>query len=114
TERWEQSAAYYLDRHPAVKAWVKNSGLGFGIPYLHNGQMHDYVPDFLARLAPEPPRLLILETKGFDPLAEVKRAAAERWVKAVNADGTSGRWLYAMARKPSDIDAILKWAVESR
>jgi type III restriction enzyme len=41
TERWEQSAAYYIDKHPAVAAFVKNSGLGFAIPYLHNGQMHD-------------------------------------------------------------------------
>lgn len=42
---------------------------------------------------------LILETKGFDELAEVKAAAAERWVAAVNADGQHGVWRYAMARK---------------
>jgi type III restriction enzyme len=29
---------------------------------------------------------LILETKGFDELADVKSAAAQRWVTAVNAD----------------------------
>jgi hypothetical protein len=34
---------------------------------------------------------VILETKGFDPLEEVKRAAAERWVAAVNADGNCGK-----------------------
>ena len=77
TLRWEQSAAYYIDRHPAVEAFVKNAGLGFAIPYLHNGQMHDYVPDFIIRLRTDPPVHLILETKGFDPLEEVKRAAAE-------------------------------------
>ena len=67
---------------------MKNAGLGFAIPYLHNGQLHDYVPDFIVRLKTDPPRHLILETKGYDPLEEVKRAAAERWVAAVNADGT--------------------------
>ena len=52
---------------------MKNAGLGFAIPYLHNGQPHDYVPDFIIRLKTEPPRYLILETKGYDPLEEVKR-----------------------------------------
>ena len=42
--------------------------------------------------------LLEYETKGFDELAEIKAAAAERWVSAVNADGKFGRWRYAMAR----------------
>ena len=39
---------------------------------------------------------LILETKGHDPLEEVKAQAAERWVAAVNADGTYGEWRYAI------------------
>jgi type III restriction enzyme len=107
TKQWEQSAAYFIDKHPAVQAFVKNAGLGFAIPYLHNGQMHDYMPDFLIRLSTEPPRHLILETKGFDPLEEVKRAAAERWVSAVNADGTYGHWQYAIAKKVADVGDIL-------
>ena len=64
TERWEQSAAYYIDTHPATDAFVKNAGLGFTIPYLHNGQTHDYMPDFIVRLKTDPPCHLILETKG--------------------------------------------------
>ncbi len=110
TKQWEQSAAYFIDKHPAVRAFVKNAGLGFAIPYLHNGQMHDYMPDFLIRLNTEPPRHLILETKGFDPLEEVKRAAAERWVAAVNADGTYGHWQYAIAKKVADIGDIIERA----
>ena len=108
TKQWEQSAAYYLDTNSAVDAFVKNSGLGFAVPYLHNGQMHDYVPDFIVRLKTDPPSHLILETKGYDPIEEVKRAAAERWVAAVNADGTHGHWQYAVARKISDIPSILE------
>ena len=77
TQRWEQSAAYYLDRHPRVSASSENAGLGFAIPYLYNGQPHDYVPDFLVRLATDPEVHLILEVKGYDPLEEVKRLAAE-------------------------------------
>jgi len=107
TRVWEQSAAYVLDTHPGVEAFVKNAGLGFAIPYVHNGQSHDYVPDFIVRLTGAPTVHLILETKGFDELAEVKAAAAERWVAAVNADGQHGVWRYAMARKPSAVREML-------
>ena len=105
--RWEQSAAYYIDTHPATEAFVKNAGLGFTIPYLHNGQRHDYVPDWGVRLKAVQPRHLILETKGWDPLEEVKRAAADRWVAAGNADGTNGRWAYAVAKKPEEVRGLI-------
>lgn len=111
TQRWEQSAAYFIDKHPGVESFVKNAGLGFAIPYLHNGQMHDYLPDFLVRIKNGQARYLILETKGFDPLEEVKRAAAERWVAAVNADGSYGSWRYAMAKKVADVPGMLDGAL---
>ncbi len=60
-------------------------------------------PDFIIRLKGEPSRHLILETKGFDPLMEVKSQAALRWVNAVNADGSYGHWHYAVARKPEEV-----------
>ncbi len=107
TMKWEQSAAYFIDTHPAVDAFVKNTGLGFAIPYLHNGQMHDYMPDFIVRLKADRPIHLILETKGFDPLEEKKRAAAERWVAAVNAEGSYGTWCYAVVKKPTEVPALL-------
>jgi type III restriction enzyme len=111
TKRWEQSAAYFIDKHPTVAAFVKNAGLQFAIPYLHNGQMHDYLPDFLIRLKCDPVSHLILETKGYDPLEGVKRAAAERWVAAVNADGTYGRWQYAVAKQIGQIPAMINAAI---
>jgi hypothetical protein len=40
--------------------------------------MHDHVPDFLVRLKDLPDTTVILETKGFDLLAEVKASAAAR------------------------------------
>jgi type III restriction enzyme len=107
TRQWEQSAAYRIDRHRAVAAFVKNAGLGFAIPYIYNGERHDYIPDFLIRLKGDGARHLILEVKGFDELEEVKTAAAERWVAAVNADGTYGGWRYAVARKVSEVSDIL-------
>jgi type III restriction enzyme len=105
TARWEQSAAYIIDTHPQTEAFAKNAGLGFAIPYLHNGRPHDYQPDFIVRCATG--EFLILETKGFDELAEVKSAAAERWCAAANADGQFGRWRYAMARSVGQVRTIL-------
>ncbi len=103
TELWEQSAAYTIDNHAAVEAFVKNAGLGFTIPYLHDGQMHDYIPDFIIRFKSKSPHHLILEVKGYDERAEIKAQAAQRWVDAVNADGRFGIWRYAMARRPEAV-----------
>ena len=89
---------------------MKNAGLGFAIPYLHNGQPHDYIPDFLIRLKSPTGTHLILETKGFDPLTEIKVQAAKRWVDAVNADGSYGHWQYAIARKLEDVSKLVATA----
>ena len=105
TKKWEQSAAYLIDTHPAVEAFVKNAGLGFAIPYLYNGEAHEYVPDFIVRL--KGGLNGIVETKGFDELEDVKRAAALRWVDAVNADGNFGRWDYKVAKHPGEVVGIL-------
>jgi len=113
TRRWEQSAAYTIERHPAVHAFVKNSGLGFAIPYFANGQDHDYIPDFLIRLRSGTIRHVILETKGFDENADIKVQAAHRWVSAVNADGTFGIWRYAIARRLEEVPKLLDEAAGS-
>jgi type III restriction enzyme len=114
TKRWEQSAAYVLDTNPAVHSFVKNAGLGFAIPYLHDGRPHDYQPDFIVRFRCQGSRCLILETKGFDPLQDIKAAAAHRWVAAVNADGRFGAWSYEVATSVGDIAPILERVAQSQ
>ncbi|MFP4336994.1 MAG: BPTD_3080 family restriction endonuclease [Halothece sp.] len=96
TWQWEQAAAYIIDTHPATEAFVKNEGLGFTIPYFHNGEYHDYIPDFIIRLKSAKSNYLILEIKGWDEIREVKKVAALRWCRAINADGKHGHWQYAM------------------
>ena len=110
TKVWEQSAAAVIDTHERVLAFAKNTGLGFAIPYMHNGQPHDYVPDFIIRLKGDPPWHLVLETKGFDDLADIKAQAAQRWVNAVNADGRFGTWGYAISAKPEEVAAKIREA----
>jgi type III restriction enzyme len=106
TEKWEQSTAYYLDRNESVLSFAKNFNMGFAIPYLHNGEKRDYVPDFLVRLQWKGKEVgnLILEVKGHDPLEGTKKAAALRWVKAVNNDGKYGLWDYRIVHQPTELD----------
>jgi len=103
---WEASDAFLLDDSPAVAAWVKNDHLGFEIPYLYQGVIHKYRPDFLARLSDG--EMLILETKGQDTEQDqVKRRYLDEWVQAVNAHGGFGRWCWAVARNPGEILDLL-------
>jgi type III restriction enzyme len=77
---------------------------------MHNGEMHDFIPDFIVRIAVtngDEPLNLVLETKGYDPLREIKEAAAHRWANAVTADGRFGRWLFRMANSVADVSYIL-------
>lgn len=112
TKSLEQKAAWRLDQHPKVRAFVKNEGLGFGMPYYHNGATHDYMPDFIVAL--DNGARLILETKGYDTLKETKRIAAERWVKAVNAAGEHGEWHYQMIEKDKEVDDAVDDVVNAR
>ena len=111
TQKWEQSAAYYIDTHRATEAFVKNAGLGFAIPYFDNGQDHEYIPDFIIRLkgdnAQDNPRYVILETKGYDVREQKKIEAAERWVSAVNASGKYGQWSYRIVKNPAQTQSVL-------
>jgi type III restriction enzyme len=118
TRQWEQCAAYSVDTHPAVEAFVKNDSLGFAIPYIFNGQPHDYIPDFIIRLKPNgkaaAARHLILETKGYDPKEGLKHEAARRWVKAVNADGQYGHWQYALVKSVGEVAGAIAEAARRR
>ncbi len=111
TRKWEQQAAFFIDKHPLTLAFAKNAGLGFYIPYLYNGQRHDYVPDFLVRLAGDELAMLILEVKGWDPQEEIKTEAARRWVDAVNQDGAYGCWQFATVKKPEQTNEAIDSAM---
>mgnify|MGYP003600669520 CR=1 FL=1 len=90
---WEKYAANVVEAHPKVAAWAKNDHLGFSVLYLWNGSKRKYVPDFLVRYASG--KTLVLEIKGQDsPQDQAKRAALDQWVKAVNAHGGFGTWVW--------------------
>jgi type III restriction enzyme len=120
TKKWEQSAGFALDIHPAVLRWVKNDHLGFVIPYRKQALVAGYLPDFIAVLSNG--LQLIIETKGqYNDDADIKAKAAERWVQAMNQLGEHGRWAYLVVDDPpalmpmldrlADADAVATGAV---
>lgn len=106
TKKWEQSAAYCLDTHVQVRAWVKNDHLGFMVPYRKDGTKRSYLPDFIVELVSG--EKLVVEIKGqvIDD-ALIKEAAAKRWCEAVNRDGRFGRWTCHLMKHPADLMKLL-------
>ena len=101
-----------LDTNDAVDAFVKNGDSGF-IPHMHNGQPHDYVPDFIVRIRCDSPLHLIVETKGFDGWRGQGRRG-----RAMGCRGQRGRtfgtWRYAMVRGAGDEASVLDAAASVR
>ncbi|MAK80408.1 BPTD_3080 family restriction endonuclease [Phenylobacterium sp.] len=64
---WEAELARVLERHPRVRAYVKNQGMSFDVPYRDGAVPRKYVPDFIVQLddGREDALNLILETKGY-------------------------------------------------
>ena len=110
---WGSIAPLRLDPMDIPPEVEMKAGLGFAIPYLHNGEPHEYLPDFIVRLNGDEARYLILETKGYDPLAEVKAQAADRWVHAVNSDGAYGSWDYALVSDMGTIGEVIIRATDA-
>jgi type III restriction enzyme len=110
TKTWEQSAATVLDAHPGVVRWVKNDHLGFEIPYRKHGIARRYVPDFIVVVKVLDVLLyLIIEIKGqYGDDADLKAKAAERWVRAVNTDGSYGTWRYLVVTDPPSLAKTLE------
>jgi hypothetical protein len=38
-----------------------------------------------------------------DPWTDLKVAAADRWIRAVNADGIFGEWQFSISKKITDV-----------
>jgi type III restriction enzyme len=98
TREWEQGVALQLEDMPEVIAYVKNQNLGFTIPYLHQGDTRNYLPDFIAVVEnSEGGKLnLLMEVTGKkdDAKARKVQTAHDKWIPAVNNDGRFGTWAF--------------------
>ena len=98
---WEEEFCRVAEAHPRVRAYVKNQGLGFEVPYRMGSQSRRYLPDFIVRIddghGDEDLLNLVVEIKGYrGEDAKEKAATMDRyWVPGVNRLGTYGRWSFA-------------------
>ncbi len=102
---WESQAAEILDKHDKVRAWVKNDRLGLVVPYRKDGVARKYYPDFVVEMTDD--RFLLVEIKGQEGDAAIKKAAAERWCKAVTNGGRFGSWAYRICWGANEITKML-------
>ncbi|MBC3413619.1 DEAD/DEAH box helicase family protein [Pseudomonas sp. SWRI51] len=98
---WEAEFCRVAERHPQVRAYVKNHGLGLEVPYRYGSEMRIYLPDFIVRVddghGPEDLLNLIVEIKGYrgEDAVEKKSTMDTYWVPGVNHLGSYGRWAFA-------------------
>ena len=98
---WEAEFCRVAESHPRVRAYVKNQGLGFEVPYLMGAEPHRYIPDFIVlvddRHGEGDLLNLVVEIKGYrgEDAKEKKSTMETYWVPGVNHLGTHGRWAFA-------------------
>lgn len=97
---WETAVCAKLEEMDEVRAYAKNQGIGFRIPYTCEGRAGNYYPDLIVKLDDgrgEGDLLnLILEVSGQKKKEKDAKVQTARtmWVPAVNNLGTFGRWAF--------------------
>lgn len=97
---WEREFSRVIEAHPRVRAYVKNQGMGFEVPYVYQGENRRYWPDFIVRLddgrGPDDLLNLVVEIKGYrgEDAKAKKETMDVFWVPGVNHLGSHGRWAF--------------------
>ena len=104
---WQQIAAKALDAMEYVETWVKNTYLGFRIPYTVGDENKEYMPTFIVRVKGIN---LIVECQDFDADSSGNKDAKRHflkdyWIPAANNLKTYGQWDLLEVR---DIDQLEK------
>ena len=104
-DSWQEIAAKTLDGMDCVEAWVKNTYLGFRIPYTVADETKEYQPTFIVRTKNVN---LIVECQDFDGDNSGNKDAKRHylkdyWIPAANNLKTFGEWRLLEVR---DIDQL--------
>lgn len=116
---WEAEFCRVAQSHPRVKAYVKNHGLNFEIPYRWGSETRKYLPDFIVLVddgnGNNDLLHLIVEIKGYrrEDAKEKKSFAETYWVPGVNHDAQYGRWAFAEFTEVYGIQANFAAKVEA-
>lgn len=117
---WEAEFCRVAEAHPRVRAYVKNHGLGFEVPYRYGSESRRYRPDFIVLVddgrGDDDLLHLVVEIKGFrgEDAKEKKSTTDTYWVPGVNNLGTYGRWDFAEFREVYQIEGDFKAKVEAK
>jgi type III restriction enzyme len=108
---WEAEFCRVVESNPRVRAYVKNQGLGFEVPYLFGSTPRKYIPDFIVLVddghGPNDLLNLVVEIKGYRGEDARDKASTMRnyWVSGVNNLGKFGRWQFAELTSVFEMDA---------
>ncbi len=117
---WEGEFCRVAEAHPNVRAYVKNQGLGFEVPYRCGSIARRYRPDFIVRIEDghgEDDLLnLIVEIKGYrgEDAKDKKLTMDTYWVPGVNNLRTYGRWAFTELREVYQIESGFAEKVEEQ
>jgi type III restriction enzyme len=119
---WEAEFCRAAEANPRVRAYVKNQGLGFEVPYLLGSTPKKYLPDFIVRVddghGDDDLLNLVVEIKGYrgEDAKDKANTMDAYWVPGVNNLGTFGRWAFAEFKESvyaiaANFDALIERAV---
>jgi type III restriction enzyme len=122
---WEAEFCRAAEANARVRAYVKNQGLGFEVPYLLGATPKKYLPDFIVRVddghGDDDLLNLVVEIKGYrgEDAKDKANTMDAYWVPGVNNLGTFGRWAFAEFKESvyaiaANFDALIERAVAGR
>jgi type III restriction enzyme len=115
---WEAEFCRVAEKHPQVKAYVKNHNLGLEVPYKFGSDSRRYLPDFIVLVddgrGADNLLRLIVEIKGYKREdAKIKKETMDTfWIPGVNHLKTYGRWAFAEFTDVYQIQDDFKQKVE--
>jgi type III restriction enzyme len=116
---WEAEFCRVAEKHPRVRSYVKNQGLGFEVPYRYGSETRRYRPDFIVRIDDGHGNNnllnMIVEIKGYrrEDAKEKKSTMETYWVPGVNNLSTYGRWAFVELTEVYQIESEFEANVEA-
>ena len=114
-ESWQDVARRTLDKMECVETWVRNTYLGFRIPYSVGNEQKEYAPDLIVRvrISEERTANIIVECHDFDNdnsgNKETKRHfLTNYWLPAANGLNTYGEWHLLEVRDIEQLEVAIK------
>jgi type III restriction enzyme len=122
---WEAEFCRAAEANLRVRAYVKNQGLGFEVPYLLGATPKKYLPDFIVRVddghGDDDLLNLVVEIKGYrgEDAKDKANTMDTYWVPGVNNLRTFGRWAFAEFKESfyaiaANFDALIERAVAGK